>query len=211
MRIYRFPKCVSQIFPNVRWSFPEKQDTVFFTFDDGPHEIYTPQILDLLEEHNTKATFFLLGEKLKKNKELVIRMRDSGHSIGIHGYRHDSMLMKSKIIIREQIERTKVELELLIGKPVQLFRPPYGLFNRAVLKECRQLSLRIVMWSFLTYDFDIRLSDSYLLKTLQKKLCPGDIITLHDGHINSIRTARLLPQLIRYIRSRGFKSSIIEL
>ena len=156
MRIYRFPKTIQRIFPNILWSKPEKRDTVFLTFDDGPHEIYTPQILDILEEHNAKATFFLMGEKLKTNKELVFRLRDSGHSIGIHGYRHDSMLLKSRKIIREQIERTKDELELLIEKPVQLFRPPYGMFNRAVLKECQHLSLRPVMWSFLTYDFDKR-------------------------------------------------------
>jgi peptidoglycan-N-acetylglucosamine deacetylase len=210
MRIYRFPKFMQRLFPNILWDFPKKKDTIFLTFDDGPHEIYTHQILDIMEEHNAKATFFLLGEKLKTNKELVIRMRDSGHTLGIHGYNHDSMLSKSKKIIREQLERTKDELETLTRERVQLFRPPYGLFNRAVQKECRQLSLRLVMWNFLTYDFDIRLSDSYLLKIFQKKLRASDIVTLHDGHRNSERTVRLLPKFIQYITEQELNLSVIE-
>jgi len=202
MRIYRIPKAVQRIFSDIIWSFPEKKNNVFFTFDDGPHKVFTPQILDILEEQNVKATFFLLGINVKPNKEIVLRMQDAGHSLGIHGYSHDSLLFKSKKYICEQIERAKDELEYQTGEPVRLFRPPYGMFNRAVLKLCRQLSLRLVLWSFMTYDFDNRLGEDYLLKMFQKKICPGDIVTLHDGLSNSDRTVRMLPHLIRYSRTK---------
>ncbi len=211
MRIYRFPKFVQRIFPSILWSCPEKQNTVFLTFDDGPHEIYTPQILDILDEHNTKATFFLLGEKIKSNREIVQHMQDSGHSIGIHGYQHTSLLLKSKKTIYEQLVGSKDILESLIGERVCLFRPPYGLFNRVVLKQCCQLSMRLVLWSFMVYDFDDLLEENYLLKVVQEKIRPGDIIVLHDGLINSDRTTRILSPLLYHVRNVGLKSSAIEL
>ena len=211
MRIYRIPKAVQRIFPKILWSFPEKQHAVYLTFDDGPHEKYTPQILDILDEHDIKSTFFLLGEKIRPNKKIILRMQNSGHSIGIHGYHHIHLLLKSKQTIHEQIVRTKDELESITGEPVRFFRPPYGMFNRSVLELCRQLSLLPVLWSFMTFDFDRRLEDNYLLNIFRKKIRPADIITLHDGHENSNRTVTLLPQIIVHIRKLEFQLWAIEM
>ena len=141
----------------------------------------------------------------------MLRIRDSGHAIGIHSYHHVSLLLKSKKTIREYIELAKDELESLIQAPVRLFRPPYGRFNRALLEQCRQLSLRPVMWSFMTYDFDNRLRDNDMLNLFQKNIRPGDIVALHDGHPNSARTVHLLPQLIRHAQNQGLQLSAIEL
>ncbi len=211
MRFFRVPNILTHFFPQIMWQIPNEANNVYLTFDDGPHEIYSPKILDILEEHNVKATFFLLGEKIKPNREIILRMRDSGNTVGIHGYQHSSLLLKSKTFIREQLERAKDELESLTGEPVHLFRPPYGRFNPAVLNQCRQLSLRPVMWSFLTYDFDDRLSDKDLLDIFNKRICPGDIVVMHDGHVNSGRTVRVLPGLIEFICDLGIGLSRVDL
>ena len=205
MRIYRIPKFVQHIFSNILWSFPNEKNAIFLTFDDGPHEIFTPQILDILDQGGVKATFFLLGARIKGNEKIIRRMHESGHSIGIHGYDHISLLRKSKKEIRRQILDTKKKLESLINEPVKIFRPPYGKFTPAMVKECRSLSLQLVMWSFMTYDFDMEVSDRRLINIFQKKLHSGDIVVLHDGHENSNRTVRVLGEMIGICRNKGFE------
>lgn len=211
MKYYRVPKIVQRIFPKLLFAFPQKSKAVFLTFDDGPHQIFTPHILDILDEHHAKATFFLLGEKLKPNREIILRMKNANHTIGIHGFNHISLLIKSRTEIRQQIESAKSELESILGEPVRFFRPPFGKFNRAVLKTCQQLSLRPVLWSLMTYDFYDQLSNSDLLNTFQKRLRGGDIVVLHDGNDNSERMARVLPEMIGIVWERGMKLSEITL
>ncbi len=210
MKIYRIPKFVQHFFSNILWSFPDEKSAIFLTLDDGPHEIFTPRILDILDGYGVKATFFLLGARIKGNEKIIRRMHASGHSIGIHGYDHISLLRKSREEIRKQILDTKKNLESLIGEAVKIFRPPYGKFNRATIKECRSLSLQLVMWSFMTYDFDMQLSDRDLTNIFQKKLRAGDIVVLHDGNGNSDRTIRSLDALIEICQSKGFKLKKIE-
>ena len=210
MRIYRIPKIVRCLFPNVLFSIPTEQNEVFLTFDDGPHEIFTPQILDALDEHNAKATFFLLGEKLKPNKEIVRRILSAGHAIGIHGFNHISLLKLSKNKIHLQIENAKNELELITGKPVHLFRPAYGRFNPVVLKHCRLLSLRPVLWSFMSYDFDPKIPENNIILSSKRNIKAGDIIVYHDGHQFSYRTVNILPSVIMHLKSRGLTFSALS-
>lgn len=205
MRIYRIPKFVQRIFPNILWSFPDKKNGIFLTFDDGPHDIFTPQILNILEEYQVKATFFLPGAHIKGNEKIVQRIYESGHCIGVHGYEHISLLSKSKREIREQILRAQEKIQSLTGEPVKFFRPPYGRFSPAVIKACHSLSTQMVMWSFMSYDFDARMNDGRLVEIFQKNIRGGDIVVLHDGHENSGRTVRILREMIRICQSRNFE------
>ena len=211
MRIYRIPKFAQMFFPSILWSFPEKANAVFLTFDDGPHKTFTPQILDILDEHRAKATFFLSGMNIKGNEKIILRMHESGYSIGIHGYEHFSLLGKPRIEIKEQILRTRNEIEFIVGKPVNLFRPPYGIFNPKMVKICQELSLHLVIWSFMPYDFYTKISDGKLVDIFQKKLRAGDIVVLHDGHENSGRTVGVLEEMVRWCRNKGLKSEVINL
>ena len=211
MRIYRIPKFVQHFFPNILWSFPDEKNAIFLTFDDGPHEIFTPQILDILDRYSAKATFFLLGESIRGNEKIIRRTHESGHAIGIHSYEHISLLRKSEREIRRQILDTKNKLESLIGEPVKFFRPPYGKFNPAMLKICQSLSLQLVLWSLMPYDFDVKINGRKLVEIFQKKVRAGDIVVLHDGHENSERMVGVLGEMIKICQDRRLELKNLDM
>jgi len=210
MRIYRIPKGVQRIFPNVLWSFPEKQNTVFLTFDDGPHEIYTPKILEILQEEKVSATFFILGEKAKTSTSIVSSIKKYGHTFGLHSYLHESLFFKSIKNVYDQLSESKKEIEQIIGEPVKYFRPPFGRFSPAVNKACQQLNLQMVMWNFMSYDFDLSITDNYILNLVETKTCGGDIIVFHDGHKISKRTVWILETAIKILKNKGFHLTSIS-
>lgn len=195
MRIYRTPIFLQKMFPSVIFARPARKNQIYLTFDDGPHENFTPQILDILGRHQIKATFFILGKKIKGKEALIRRLDAEGHTAGIHGYDHVSLLFSSKEQIKQQILRAKDAIEFVLGKEVSLFRPPYGRFNLKMINLCQSLQLKLVLWSLMVYDFDLRISNERLLEIFHSKARSGDIVLLHDGHVNSFRTINVLHEI----------------
>ena len=209
MRLYRIPQWFQKLFPDIVWTLPESNQ-ISLTFDDGPDPHFTPRILSLLEKEGITASFFVIGEKANQHPMLIKAIRQSHNVIGIHSYEHQSLLFHSNRFIRNQIQHAKDTIENIISEPVHFFRPPYGHFSPTMINIIQTYSMKMVMWNFMTYDFDNRLSDSELLNIFQKKIRAGDIVVLHDGHRNSARTVRLLPELIRHCQNLGVQLSAIE-
>ncbi|WP_339318328.1 polysaccharide deacetylase family protein [Paenibacillus sp. FSL R10-2734] len=154
---------------------------IAFTFDDGPDPCYTPELLNLLHEHDVKATFFVLGKKAEQYPDLIQRMHREGHQIGIHNYTHTpNWIYFPWTNRRKQVDRTADIVERITGERPILYRPPWGLLNLGDLVFLRR-SYRIVLWSVMVGDWKASVSAAQLKQDILKKIKPGSIIVLHDS------------------------------
>jgi peptidoglycan/xylan/chitin deacetylase (PgdA/CDA1 family) len=151
---------------------------IALTFDDGPDPIYTPLLLDLLKRYNAKATFFVVGVHAERHPELLQRMHEEGHVIGIHNYLHKSNWLMRPGTVKRQIHRTSEIIKRATGIRSAYYRPPWGIVN---LFDFSNLGyLQIILWSTLFGDWRKRVGAKRLQKRLMKKLRPGEVLLLHD-------------------------------
>jgi len=159
------------------------------TFDDGPHPVHTPALLDWLKEHQIKATFFVLGQNAKRYPELVKRIAAEGHEIGNHTWSHVKLTTAKPEVLRSEIKRTHDLIVSLTGKPPVSFRPPYGALTIAQRRVVeKEFGYHIVRWTADSFDWKPRSSDA-VVKRLRLSVKPGAIILAHDIH------PRILPAL----------------
>ncbi|OMF31721.1 polysaccharide deacetylase family protein [Paenibacillus sp. FSL H8-0548] len=151
---------------------------ISLTFDDGPDPVYTPQLLDLLARYNAKATFFIVGSHAEGQEELLRRMKDEGHVLGVHNYVHKSNWLMRPRTVKRQIERTNDVIENATGIRSTYYRPPWGIVN--VFDYANLGHLQIILWSAMFGDWRIRLGHKRLGKRMLKKLRPGEVMLLHD-------------------------------
>lgn len=155
---------------------------VALTFDDGPDPRYTPVLLDLLKKYHVKATFFIVGENAEKYPELIRRMQQEGHQIGVHHYNHLSnwLLLPHQII--NQCDKAADVVEKITGNRPIYYRPPWGhlnLFIHFIVKR-----YRIVIWSAILGDWNLSLGKEKLKRRIEKNLYGGSVICLHDRGTN---------------------------
>lgn len=171
--------------------YDEKNNYVAITFDDGPGN-YTNNLIDILNNNKAKATFFILGNKIENNRNILKYMNDSAHEIGYHSYSHKNFKNQSLDKIKEEFELSNELLKESLGKEFILVRPPYGEYNN-VIKNC--LAKPLVLWSVDTNDWRYRNSE-YLYNYLLDNIKPGDIVLFHDIHKTSVEAIeKLLPIL----------------
>ena len=161
----------------------KKTGAVYLTFDDGPHPVATPMILDLLHKYGAKATFFLLGENVKKHPEIVERILKSGHEIGEHSYRHTHPWKTDPISSFIDINRGSQVLKKFQLQEKQVsFRPPFGKLNLVTLLYILVNRCRVVFWNVDPRDYEQQPTDmvsNYIVDHLN----PGAVILFHDGRI----------------------------
>jgi peptidoglycan-N-acetylglucosamine deacetylase len=157
---------------------PQK-DTIALTFDDGPHPVYTRQLLDVLEKHGVKATFFIVGENAEQYPELIERMNAAGHSFGVHHYRHRSSWFLSPIGLKNQLDNTNKIIKRLTGEEVIFYRPPWGHLNLFSLVLTKRWY--IVIWSHIFKDWKVKECKEHLLRRLNEADTGGAIFVLHDN------------------------------
>jgi len=168
---------------------------VALTFDDGPGE-FTNQVLDILEAHNTVATFFVMGWKLENNSDTVLRAFEMGCEIGNHSWSHPSLDRISSTRIHTQLLDTGNAVESITGVAPTLMRPTFGRVNTKVINASRELGLPIILWSIDPSDYKNQ-SPENIYDHIMEKVEDKDIILLHDIHERSIEATKLLiPSLI---------------
>jgi peptidoglycan/xylan/chitin deacetylase (PgdA/CDA1 family) len=155
------------------------------TYDDGPNDPHTQKLLDLLAEHQAKATFFLIGKYVRQRPDLVRAIRAAGHVIGNHTEGHPNLIFTSAGQIKKQLESCSKALEDATGERTGWFRPPFGGRRPEVLRIARGLGLEPVMWSVTGYDWNAQSSAAIVNKVVRqmegRKRKRGEIILLHDG------------------------------
>lgn len=161
---------------------------VALTFDDGPHPVYTKQLLDGLAQRGIRATFFLIGENIPGQEELVLRMAQEGHMIGNHTYHHVQMAQEGILVCGTELDMTNVLIESITGTVPEFVRPPFGQWSRKLQDEIGMIP---VGWDVDPLDWKIldadRVADS-ILKNVEN----GDIILLHDVYPTSVQAAFLV-------------------
>ncbi|WP_081757029.1 polysaccharide deacetylase family protein [Gorillibacterium massiliense] len=153
---------------------------IALTFDDGPDPEYTPKLLDLLKEHSIKATFFVLGAKAERNPELIKRIHDEGHQIGVHNYVHFSnWLMTPWRVKKYHVNRSADIVESITGVRPTYYRPPWGIIN--IFDFFLKGQYQIVLWSVMAHDWSSRVGRTDLKQRLTAEVTDGSIILLHDS------------------------------
>ena len=172
----------SQFFAPVVDRLATGEQFVALTFDDGPDPVFTPQILDVLEAHHARATFFVLGERARAHPDLIRRMHREGHSVGTHTYRHRLRFhFGTPAYVRREIEDAIEAVAAILPERPRLFRPPQGLRTPCFASGWRRTrGLTCVTWSVRGLD-SRPTTAAAIVARIEKHLAPGAIVTLHDG------------------------------
>jgi len=169
---------------------PHKPGQLALTFDDGPNPAWTPRLLDVLAEHNVRATFFMVGKFATGERELARRVSDAGHLVGNHTWSHPDLSRASDPQVLDELTRTNDILSEITGKRMRYFRPPFGARRPYVLKLARQLDLVPVTWNAMTSDWSEPSADKIatdLMNKIDRNQRRGYSanIVLHDGNHRS--------------------------
>lgn len=159
------------------------QRVVAITFDDGPNEKYTPQILDLLDRYDAKATFFVVGEAAQKYPLIIKRIAESGHTLANHTWKHSPVPLMSK---RERFRQLRDTRDLLKPHGAMLFRPPWGFLSLASYIDVRLLGYKTIFWDVVGFDW-LDHSSEEIFEHLDSNIHPGAIVLLHDNIYNTIK------------------------
>jgi peptidoglycan/xylan/chitin deacetylase (PgdA/CDA1 family) len=177
------------------------------TFDDGPHAQGTPAVLETLSREHVTATFFLVGEQVRRNPNLAREIRDAGHAIALHCDRHRNLLRLGPWQVREDIARALQTIEDATGVSPQLYRPPYGVLNAAALRLARAHGWRTLLWSHWGRDWDARATPASITARVTDGARDGAVLLLHDADDYSAPdswrgTAAALPRVLEILAAR---------
>jgi peptidoglycan/xylan/chitin deacetylase (PgdA/CDA1 family) len=196
---------------NVDRTFAGEPDAVALTFDDGPHAQGTPAVLDGLAAAGAHATFFLVGEQVRRHPALAAEIAAAGHTIALHGERHRNQLRLSPSVLADDLDRGQETIAAATGVTATLYRPPYGIFSPAGLVLVRRRGWRALLWSRWGHDWRRRATPQDIAEEVTEDLEGGDVLLLHDAdHYSSAdswrRTAAALPMVLERIRHRGLRT-----
>lgn len=183
-----------------------KQNTqmkIALTFDDGPHPVYTPEILDILDEYGIKATFFVVGENVDLYPQLIEREIAEGHELGNHTYTHCHLSKTAPNTIIKEMDACERAVYEICEYRTKLFRPPEGVLPETIREYALREDYSVILWSIDTYDWaHARVSD--IRKNVLKNTDAGDIILMHDYVPDSI-TPKALREIIPALLDKGYK------
>jgi len=194
---------ISPLIPGLIWSIKTKKKEVFLTFDDGPIPEVTPWVLETLKAYDAKATFFCVGDNVRKNKRFYQMILEQGHKVGNHTMNHLNGWMNFNKTYFENIGLCK---ELVDS---DLFRPPYGKIKPSQIIRLKK-NYRIVMWDVLSKDYDADLSGEQCFDRIRKNCKPGSIVVFHDSIKAEKRLRYALPKSLEYLKQQGFTFSSIS-
>lgn len=183
---------------DVLFRLDDGKPSVYLTFDDGPIPESTPWLLDTLEEHDAKATFFMVADNVRRYPQLFRQVLEGGHAIGNHTFHHKPPFRQTVHEMMADVSLADEELHS------QLFRPPHGLILPHQQKALSDAGFRIVMFDLNTLDYRPDRTPRQILDSVIRNVRPGSIINLHDS-LKSIGKLKLcLPQMLSHLRSQGF-------
>ncbi|MBR1652708.1 MAG: polysaccharide deacetylase family protein [Alloprevotella sp.] len=202
MLIEQPSKFLRWLYPRALWRMDGSRRMVFLTFDDGPIPEVTPWVLSVLEHYGIKATFFMVGDNVRKHPEVFAQVRDAGHGIANHTFNHLGSLRHSR---KEYLENIAQADSLLHA---ELFRPPHGWMRPSVYRAvCR--THRIVMWDVVTRDYSRLLTAEDVFDNVRRYARNGSIITFHDSLKSYDKLPYALPRSIEWLRDAGYAFGLL--
>ncbi len=185
------------------WNIKTSEKKIFLTFDDGPTEELTENILSILKDYKAKATFFCVGENAKNYPLLMQKIQLAGHTIGNHSYNHLNGWKNTTNDYKENIEKASKHIAST------LFRPPYGRINYSQIKQLKT-EYKIIMWSLLSGDFDVKISPQQCYDNVLQSRA-GDIVVFHDNIKAQEKVLEVLPRYLKYFSELGFEFCRLDL
>jgi len=193
---------LERLTPNLTYRIPSRHRLVALSFDDGPHPTFTPKVLDILQQHNAHATFFLIGERALRHPELVALIKAAGHEVANHYFTNGSLLLHSDADFVRHLEQTEQALGIAAGP--KFFRPPGGVARPSQLRLARARGYECMLGSAYPHD-PLHPPVWYIRWLVTKNLVPGTIVIFHDGISNPTRTMQALPQILAAGHRRGLR------
>lgn len=206
------PLWLKKCYPGCIWDIPVTDKTVFLTFDDGPHAEATPFILQQLNQHDAKASFFCIGKNVALHPEIFKQIKQAGHAVGNHTMNHANGWKTSDADYLKEI----ADADAVIGSA--LFRPPYGRIKKSQIQkiqknqksEIRNQKSGIIMWSVLSGDFDTGIDGEKCFINVIQHIRPGSIIVFHESQKALPRLRYALPKLLLWMQENGYQSKAIS-
>lgn len=201
MLIERPPGIFRLLFPTALFRVPKGKRSapreVYLTFDDGPVPEVTPKVLDILDRYGVHATFFMVGDNVRRHPELLEEVRRRGHAVGNHTFHH----LQGAHVTTKRYLRDIMEAHKLIGSP--LFRPPHGWMRPRQARAMRKV-FTPVMYDLVTRDYSRRLTAEQVMQNVRRYARPGAIIVFHDSLKAEPRVLKVLPEAIEWLLSHGY-------
>lgn len=195
---------IKRWFAQYTWDIPNNENTVYLTFDDGPTPEITPWILDLLRQHHIKATFFCIGDNIRKYPEIFQRTIAEGHIIGNHTHNHLNGWKTAYGDYMANAESCGQIITTHSGTRPTLFRPPYGKIKSSQAKTLLESGYRIIMWDILTADYDKNITVEKCCQNATEKVTSGSVIVFHDSIKAFKNLEYALPRTIEILQNKGF-------
>lgn len=180
--------------------------SIYLTFDDGPDKEYTVKLLDLLKEYNVKASFFIVGTFALDNPTIIERMKNEGHSIGLHWYEHKSAMLQTPGMTKNNLNKGLDTLKEL-GINTHLFRPPWGQFNLSMVAGIKKNNMIPILWDVMAEDWEKETTPQIIKDKLINRVSSNDIICLHDGRGENkapLKTIDALKEMIPNWLNQGY-------
>lgn len=201
----KVPKIIKHLFFNQVWNIPNSENTIYLTFDDGPTPEITEKVLEILDKNQIKATFFCIGDNVRKHPEIVQKIISKQHSVGNHTYSHlKGWNTPTKTYISNtEACRMKLNSQFTIQNS-QIFRPPYGKISPWQSYKLRKLGYKIIMWDVVSKDYDASISAEMCYENVIKNVSSGSIIVFHDSLKAKENIFNSLEKTIETLKNKGF-------
>jgi len=185
------------------WRIETEEKKLFLTFDDGPIPELTPWVLDTLDEYSAKATFFCVGDNVRKHPEIFAQLRERGHGVGNHSYSHINGFRSSIQSYSRDVYRARKQIDS------KLFRPPYGRL-RGLARRLLKTRYKIILWDVLSMDYDNALDARQVVRNVVGNAKPGSIVVFHDN-LKAVKNLEYaLPRILDYYSKRGYSFVNLE-
>jgi peptidoglycan/xylan/chitin deacetylase (PgdA/CDA1 family) len=206
---HRTPFFLPILYPSLTWRLPAGNKELFLTFDDGPVSGPTDFVLEELKKFSVIATFFCIGDNIRKHPDVFRKIVEGGHAIGNHTYNHLNGWRTSPQEYIDNIKKFEQQLSIANCKQSTVFRPPYGKVTRSQIK--RLAHYKIIMWDVLSQDYNKNLSPEKCLQNTIEATRPGSIIVFHDSFKAERNLRFALPRFVSHFHDKGYTFKAISL
>lgn len=198
----KIPWLLRRVYPEFVWKIPSKERVVYLSFDDGPHPVITPFVLDLLVKFDARASFFCIGDNVQRHPDIYRRMVAEGHAVGNHTNNH---LNGWKTDDEEYVQNIR---DASVHIRSSLFRPPYGRIKKSQARMMKQSAdlkqLRVIMWDVLSGDFDTAFTPEICFRNVVDNVSPGSVIVFHDSEKAFGNLRQCLPEVLSWLKTEGY-------
>jgi peptidoglycan/xylan/chitin deacetylase (PgdA/CDA1 family) len=198
MKAVTVPAFLRIFYPSLLWQMPPGNQTLYLTFDDGPHPQITPKVLEILDKYQAKATFFCVGENVQRFPQTYAEILQRGHRTGNHSMNHLNGWKTNLNLYYENVNECRNHIDS------ELFRPPYGRNTPTQIHTLKK-EYKIVMWSVLSYDFDPETTPEQCLDYVLEHAEDGAVIVFHDSEKSAQNMLYALPKALEYYNEKGFR------